>query len=311
MLSLEPEITNLRDDGVLDELTASRLIASERREVVSIHAELHVLTWAGVLLIASGVGVIVSKHIEQIGPLTIAAAIGIAAATCYAYGAWKRRRAPSLVDDYILLLGALLLSADIGYIEHQFHLLGSSWPRHFLLLAVAHAIAAYYFESRVVLSLSISALAAYLGIENRVETLIEASVETSVRAFACAAILFAWREIDRRLRKGTTFSPVFLHFATNLAFWGSIALTIERETRPLGCLIAIVLAIVCAIHGVRRDDESFVIYAWVYGTIAIDVFICSELLREDAAIMLYLVVSTIAAIAGLFITHTRMKRSGE
>ena len=36
----------------------------------------------------------------------------------------------------MLLLGALLLSADLGYIEAQFKLLEHGWPRYLLLLAV-------------------------------------------------------------------------------------------------------------------------------------------------------------------------------
>ena len=40
------------------------------REVFSIHAELRFLTWGGVMLIATGVGILVTKNLEAIGPLT-------------------------------------------------------------------------------------------------------------------------------------------------------------------------------------------------------------------------------------------------
>src|ERR1700690_3712137 len=167
MLSLEPELAALRDSGALDAKAATSLIDIERRDVVSIYPELRMLTWAGVMLISWGVGLYVSKHLDDIGPLAIAAGIGIASVACYAWSFWKRSRQASLVDDHVLLLAALLASADVGYIEYHYHLLGSSWPGHFLFLAVLHAATAYFFQSRFVLSLAVAALAAWLGIERR------------------------------------------------------------------------------------------------------------------------------------------------
>ena len=60
------------------------------REPFSIQNELRFVMWGGVMLIAGGVGVIVSKHLDEIGPLTLAVAIGAAAAACYIY-AWLKR----------------------------------------------------------------------------------------------------------------------------------------------------------------------------------------------------------------------------
>jgi hypothetical protein len=308
---MAPEVERLRETGIVDDATASRLIAVERREIVSLYNELRFLTWAGVMLFATGVGVLVARHLEEIGPIVIAIAIGIAAAACYAYAEWKRRRIAqlqsSLVDDFILLLAALLLSADVGYIEHQWHLFGSGWPRHLLVLAIVHAFIAYRFDSRLVLSLSISSLAAYLGIERRAESLFDGSTQTAIRAFACAAILFVWRQVNR-LRSTRRFEPLFEHFAANLAFWGALVLMFENETRPLGCFIALALAAASAIHGFRAREEIFVIYAWIYGTIAVDVFV-ADVLDDSTAIAFFLVISSIAAIAALFMTHARFRRA--
>src|ERR1043166_9591699 len=77
VISLEPELTQLPDTGVL--------IARERREAVNIYPELRVLTWAGVMLISWGVGLFVAKHLDDIGPLAIATVIGLAAAACYGW----------------------------------------------------------------------------------------------------------------------------------------------------------------------------------------------------------------------------------
>src|SRR5258706_9019046 len=187
MFNLSPEIARLRDDGVIAHTTAAPLIAAENREVVTIYGELRFLMWGGVMLLVTGVGVLVSKHLDEIGPLAIALGIGIASALCYAWATWKRNKTASLVDDYVLLLAALLVSADVGFIEHTWHLLGANWNQHLLFLAIVHAATAYAFDSRLVLSVSLTSLAAYLGIRRDVESLFGSGTDTAIRAFICAA----------------------------------------------------------------------------------------------------------------------------
>ncbi len=272
------------------------MLSGERADVVPIGDELRALAWLGVMLIATGVGIVVKKHFEQIGPLTIAVIIGLAAAACDAYAIWRQ----SALRDYIVLLGALLISADVGFIESQWHLLGAEWQRHFLLLAVLHGIAAYYFGSRAVLSLSVVALAAWLGIEQL--SVFWTEVEFASRAFICAGVLLVWRLLNRK----ADFGPVFEHFAANVAFWGAVSLTSGRDTRPLGLIVALMFAGASLAHGFRRRREMFVIYGCVYALIAVDIVIV-DLLHEDVLVALYLTVSTIAAIAALFWTHVRLR----
>ena len=157
------------------------MLVGERRDIVPIGTELRSLAWLGVMLIATGVGIVVKKHFNEIGPLTIALIIAAAAIACYAFAVWRQ----SSIRDYVVLLGALLISADVGFIESQWHLLGSEWQRHFLLLAVVHAAAAYYFGTRAVLSLSIAALATWFGIESR--AIFSSQTDFALRALSCAA----------------------------------------------------------------------------------------------------------------------------
>ena len=324
MISLENEILRARAAGAIDEAASERLVAVERRDVFSIYGELRVLTWGGVMLIVGGVGLLVSKHLDQIGPAAIATAIGLAAAACYAFAWWKRSRASSLFDEYVLLLGALLLSADVGYIESQFHLLDAHWPRHFLLLAVVHGVGAYLFGSRMVLSLAITALAGWIGVEGLLHRIFDGSVELAIRAIICSAVVLAWHELDRRARhvpprpakrgeggrrpgEGSSFSPVFEHFAANLAFWGALILVFRDDARLPGAALAIVFAAMSLAWGLRTNAVTFVLYAYVYGVIALDVLVCN-LLHEEALILLYLVFSTIVAIVGLFVTYSRFRQ---
>jgi hypothetical protein len=267
-----------------------------RRETLSIYNEVRVLAWLGAVSIATGVGIIIKKHFDDIGPLTIAIAIGLAAAVCYLWVAFKKRAA---LDEYIVLLGALLISADVAFIESQWKFLGSQWHRHFLLLAILHAAAAYYFDSRPVMSLSVAALAAWIGVEREPAS----STDYAIRAFTASALIGGWRLANRR----AAFNPVFEHSAANLAFWGSLALATSRDTRLLGVGIALMLASLAVAYGFRRQRELFIVYGYVYGLIAINIVVF-DIVREETARVLLLLVSTVAVIVAMIVTHLRLRR---
>jgi predicted membrane protein DUF2157 len=303
VLSYERELTQLRP--LLGDPATDVLIARERREVFSIYPELRIASWAGVLLLATAAGIVLKNNLDRIGPLALAIAIGLASAACYAWVWWRRARA-SLVDDYVLLLGALLLSACVGFVESQFRVLGDVWQRHLFFLAIAHGVVAYAFRSRMVLSLSITAFAAWLGIEQQ-PVRIFTSDPPAAQAILCAAILLVWRAIDRRLRPATDFSPLFEHFAANLGLSAGVALMVDDSTRVLGCLWTIALAAGVIVWGVRTRRESFVLYAFLYGVIAVDVLVVNAISDFEGLTLLFIVLSTIAAIIGLILIHSRMK----
>ena len=272
------------------------------REPFSIQNELRFVMWGGVMLIAGGVGVIVSKHLDEIGPLTLAVTIGAAAAACYIYAWLERSRAASLVDDYVLLLGALLLSSDAGFVEHQFHLLGNSWPRHFLLLAIVHAVVAYLYDSRLVLSLSIAALAAWLGVERNIDVVFRASSEMALRALGCAAMVLVWRALNRR----RAFDEVFDHSIAHLVFIGGLLFVWDRNA--VGLLVTAIAAALAVWIGLRRNSETFVVYAWIYATVAMLSFLWQRVHDESLA-LLATVVICVAMVIGLGLTHARFRKA--
>jgi hypothetical protein len=232
--------------------------------------------------------------------------IGAASLACYAYCVWRRATVHS---EFVLLLGALLLSADLGYVEHQFHLLGSEWTAHFFVLAVIHGATAYYFDSATLLSLSIAALASWFGIERNIDTFFTSSVLTSMRAFTCAAVVGTWRFMNRR----TQFERVFDHFIANLALWGGLILTFQRDTRPAGALLVVVMAVLVIVYGFRKRHEAFVIYAYIYGVVAVTIFVVDVIYdnHNDEFMFFFITLTMIAAIVGLFVVHARFRKVTE
>ena len=267
----------------------------------SLYPEVRVMAWLGVMLIATGAAILIKQNLN---PRGLSILLGLAAIACYAWAVWRRSRT-SLIDDSILLVGALLLSADIAYIESQFHVLDRGWPRHFLIVAVVHGVGAYFFRSRTLLSLSIAAVAAWFGVERR-GVFDVANAETAVRALLCAGFVLLWRFADARAW-ASPFIRVFEHFAANLALFAGVSLAMRDQTRIAGVVLTLAVAAIVIAYGFRERSEPFVLYAYCYAVFAIDVLVM-DTIRDETLSSLFLVVSSIAAIVGLFMLHARFRR---
>ena len=310
MHSLEPELRTLHTAGLIDDATAARALARARGEVFSLHAELRLVLYAGVLLVMAGVGIILARNLDRIGPLAVAAAMALAAIGCSvpALRAKAAGRNLTVASDYLLLLAALLLSADLAYVERQFVLLGPAWSWHLLLLAVIHAAIAYTFASTLVLAASLAALAGWFGVGSFGDVLgaSRSGMELGVRALACAALILAWRHADRRVRPDTRFGGVFDHFVANLAFWGAIAWCADGLWALAGLPLLAVLAFASARRGLDTGREAFIVYGTVYTALGVCVAALPRVHGEAASLSFLLLVVCVAS-AALWKLRQRLK----
>jgi hypothetical protein len=99
---------------------------------------------------------------------------------------------------------------------------------------------------------------------------------------------------------------VFEHFAANLAFWGALILVFRQDSRWIGAALAVIFAVASVGWGLRTNTVAFVLYAYVYGIIAVDVLVCSYI-HDGVVAAMYLLFSSVAAIAGLFATYNRFR----
>ena len=122
----------------------------------------------------------------------------------------------------------------------------------------------------------------------------------------CASVIVAWREIHRRTSQPQPFAEVFEHFATNIGFWGALALSFHDQTRLIGMLIVIGLAIVSIRKGLQNRQEAFVVYGVAYATLGLCVFEAS--LSSDALVIVFLeFITIIAAVTLLWHFHSKLK----
>ena len=306
MLSLEPEIEALREQGHLPGPVAGRLMAIERRAPMSIHDELRVVLWVAVTLITAGLGIFLKKNIDQIGHLTLILIIAVASAGCYAI-TWTRKKAgkASAADDYLLLLAALLFSADVAYFETQYRFLGDGWRHYLLIMAGVHGVAAYRYDSRLVLSLAITSLAGWMGLDNRGEFFEQDSWQVGARLLGVAALTMLWRFLNDRYEQWRHFNVVFDNAAIHLAMIGALVWIFERSLEPAGLTLLAVLVAAAIWFGVRSRREAFIIYAVLYGVIGVNGSLLPDL--DEGEAYAFLLLTTPLVIGALFYIHRRWR----
>lgn len=320
MHDLSPELVALR--AAAPQAAVAQAERLERREVFSVHRELLVAMYASVAVLVAGIGLLLKQHFHDIGPGTLLTCLLVASLACHAV-AWRARhlgRERSLGEDYVLLLGALLFSAAVGYAELRFRLFGAGWSRHFLLLAIWHLAVAYVFRSRLVLAVALTALAAWLGVELRLGSAIEPRHSwfgLGPRALLCALFYYAGSFFHHRGRTGIGgpdtafhdgFREVYRQFAAHFAFWGTLAMIGDETTRWLGAAVLVVLSVIVGRIGLAERRESYVLYAVGYGTIGL-VWLESALLRDRTLTSLVGLVTVIGAVALLMKLRSRLKAS--
>jgi Predicted membrane protein (DUF2157) len=314
MHDLSPELETLTVEGVDAEVRAAA-VRLERREILSVHRELVVMLYAGVATVVAGVGLLIKANLDRIGPLALLSGILVASLLCYALAlrARSKERERRLGEDYVLLLGALLFSAGIGYAEVKFRLLGDAWSRHLLLLAVWHLGTAYFFRSRLLLSVALTAFATWMGAELRFGALFESGNRwwsAGPRALFCAIVFYAASRLHALQvpERGSGFRDVYRQFAVNFGFWGALALGADRSTRWVGALTLLGLAVASGRVGLAERRESYLVYAVGYSTIGL-IWLEALLLGSFFLTSTLGLITVIGAVLLLFRLRARLKES--
>ncbi len=157
--------------GFVSQQQVDDITQFEKTKPVSLHRDLRVLLYAGILLLTSGLSIFIYKNIDSIGHLTIIILTGIGCLACLGWcliNGWPfstlKIQSPSVLFDYILLLGCLLLLTFVGYIQFRYQVFGSGWRLASFTTMILLFLSAYYFDHLGVLSLAITNLATWAGL---------------------------------------------------------------------------------------------------------------------------------------------------
>ena len=312
-------IHRLVREGVLTKSQAWPLLRVAKGQLVSVYRELRLVLYAGVLLVTAGVGALLVEQLDRLGPLAITAALTVSVGACFLWirrkalpFSWQRAPSADLAFDYILLLGVLLASAEVAYIEAQFTPLGSSWAWHLLWASLFMAWASFRYDSRVVFSLALASFASWRGVSvSFVERDFWSNFASSMRlnTLSCGLLFVGFGFVLLRARRKEHFEPVATYLGWLLVLL-SLASGAASHAESLS-VYTVVLLLVGSVLAFRSFlHRRFPLFAMgvmsAYFGLSCAV---APALDSGGAVFWWFLITSILFMAGLFWTHRTMVRS--
>lgn len=170
-MSPESVLQELQARDLLPPAQADLIRTDEARRPFSLHRELRLLLYLGIVLLSGGLGVLIYENIDQIGHGVVVAVIALLMLLCLGYAlrhrqpfTWAEAPKAGFLPDYALLLGCLLFVTLETYLQVQYGIFGTRYGLATLLPALVFLPLAYRFDHRGVLAMGITALAAWVGV---------------------------------------------------------------------------------------------------------------------------------------------------
>jgi hypothetical protein len=164
-------LADLEAQGLLPPAQTVAILEDERTRPFSLHYELRALLFLSITLLVGGLGVLVYQHLDSIGHEIIVAVITLAMVGSFSYAhshhtpfTWGEVLRTTIATDYLLLFSCLLFLVLEGYLQTQYELFGTRYGLATVPPAVLFFYLAYRFDHRGVLSMAITALAAWVGV---------------------------------------------------------------------------------------------------------------------------------------------------
>jgi len=323
-LGVSPDVAravpHLGECGLLTEAQARRLLRVARGELLSVWNELRTLLYAGVVLITAGVGFLVRENLDRLGPVAIAIGIGVAAAVCFFWIArhaapftWREAPSTHVGFDYVLLLGVLLASADLAYVEARFTPLGPNWPWHLLFASLSMTALAFRFDSRVVFSLALSTFAAWRGVSVSFldrEFWPDSGAAARLNAIGCGVLFVLLGVLLVRERRKEHFEPVSTYVGISLVLLSLASGSLTDEPSWGAYTLVLILAGVGLAAYSLHFRRRFPLFAM--GALAVYLGLSRAVvpsLDDETVVFLWFLFTSVGAIAALVAVHRALEKS--
>lgn len=302
-------VNELIRKNIITDRQASLIQTYETAKPLSVHWELRLLLYAGILLFNAGLGIIIYENIDTIGHQAIIAVIALLTAACFYYT--YRKSLPyspeevvnsNKFQEYALLLGCVSFLALEGYLQYQFRLFGTHYGLAILIPTLLFFACAYRFDHRGVLSMAITGLASWLGLTIAPLSVLSGNDLTDLKILAPAIILgtllmlAGWLSEKFRIKKHFSYTYIFL--GGNLAELAALSGLFEQADKMIYAILS--LAFCCFFILRARQEQSLiflllgVIYTYITVTNLLFFMLGDSLFFSIQAV--YLTCSSVAVI---------------
>lgn len=240
-------------EGLLTDSSMEKIRNESRHSLISVHWELRLILYLGILLLTGGLGILIYKNFDQLSHTVIVMSIAAICAGCYFY-CFKKRLAfsfnkvlpPNAFFDYVLLLGCITFVTLIAYLQFQYNIFGTRYGLATLIPALLLFFTTYYFDHIGVLSLAIVNFAAWVGISITPLHLLEQNNFNSshiiLTSMALGILLIAVAGLSRKKNIKAHFHFTYLNFGMHILFVALLASFFEFEPVYLLCFLVLAAA---------------------------------------------------------------------
>ena len=311
------QLDNLFEKGLLTEERYLLLQDIQSKKVFSLYYELRTLLYLGVLLFTTGVGILIYNNIGQAGHYLALLLLLAGTAGCMFFVFKKQEpftkshwESTNPYFDYALLLACMLFVIDLGYIEFLFGFFTGYLSVISLVTAVFFFYLAYRYDHLGVLSLGITAFASFWGLAITPQRWYDFDFfeEQQLQwvAVAFGAGLFAGALILKRLGIKPHFTTTYLNFGVLIAFLGSSSLLFNGHDDNYGiALLQLLAAAALAAYSFYQKTVLYIIYAYIFGFLALSYLIAIGLESFDVFFWLFYL---IAVSAGFIVTILTLRK---
>lgn len=317
------ELNYLQKNGNIDDDTAKKIQQYQQTKLFSIHWELRTILYLGIVLLTSGVGILIYLNIDTIGHQAILALIALACGGCFYYAnkhkqPYKQEQVTyaSPFFDYVVLFGSLLFGVFIGYLQYQYHALGSYYGVVTAIPTGLFFCTAYRFDHKGVLSLAIAGLATTFGLSVRPMNMLEYNDFSSLSLIVTAILLgtamavWAWYSDAKSIKKHFSFS--YANFSANILFVAILAALFGQGLKPLSFLLLVLTCAYFIRYAILQKSFLFLLLAVLYGYIGLTYAVFSllasaESLNEGIVVFgLFYIIVSCAGVVLFFINFKKI-----
>jgi hypothetical protein len=293
----------LNSEGYLSDDSYNNVSQKHFTQLFSVHWELKILLYLGVMLLSGGLGILIYKNIDTIGHQAVLAFIALTGIGCFIYCfkkklpfSWDKVKASNTGFDYILLLGSICMVTFVGYLQYQYQVFGLNYGMATFIPMLALFFIAYYFDHLGILSMAIASLALWMGVSITPKTLLAHGTFNSKQiiftyvAFGLILLVFAYLTQRFNIKKHFKFS--YQHYGVHITFIALLAGYFEYYDAAISLLWLLPffgLAVYIYIDAYRDRSFYFILLTILYSYFALACLITRvlyNLIKYDAIYLL-------------------------
>ncbi|MFY7912778.1 MAG: DUF2157 domain-containing protein [Emticicia sp.] len=291
-------LETLTEKNIISDAQAAQIKTSDSNQSFSIHWELRLLLYLGIMLLSTGLGFVIYENIDTIGHNILIGLVGLVCVGCFYYAfshrkpfSWEELEETTNLDDFALLGGCLAFLTLEGYLQYQYSFFGTRYGLAAFLPAVLFFFCAYYFDHRGVLSMAITALASWIGISITPLRLLKNNDFNSQDMVITAILLglflitVGWVSIQKNLKKH--FSFTYFVFGGNLTFIAALSGLFALEFKLIYGSIIAILAYLSIKYARIKHSYLFLLMGVIYGYIGFT-YVIFEILPNNLDPFMYM-----------------------